>query len=83
MRYLFIFISLYLNGQSFPNLITFSTGQGLPGTYDSKWKVNTQWLTTAPTNTLSLNYTKAYINNNYLNGIPKNILGGVDLQITN
>ena len=53
-----------VNGQNFPNPATLSTGQGVPGTYDVTWEVNTQWLAVEPTNTLLLNYTDAYINNN-------------------
>jgi hypothetical protein len=67
MRFLLVvfFITFTnVNGQNFPNPATLSTGQGVPGTYDVTWEVNTQWLAVEPTNTLLLNYTDAYINNN-------------------
>jgi gliding motility-associated-like protein len=62
--YFILFFPLYFAGQNFPSIASLSTGQGIPHTYDPNWKVNDQWLTVEPTNTLLLNYTAAYINNN-------------------
>ncbi len=64
LRCSLVFITLLAKGQSFPNSVSLSTGQGLPFTYDPNWKVNDRWFNTPPTNTLSLTYNPAYINNN-------------------
>jgi gliding motility-associated-like protein len=66
LKFIFIIliIPFYVVAQNFPSLASLSTGQGVPGTYDATWEVNTQWLVVEPTNTLLLNYTDAYINNN-------------------
>ena len=62
--FIIIVIPFYVVAQNFPSLASLTTGQVVPGTYDVSWEVNTQWLVVEPTNTLLLNYTDAYINNN-------------------
>ncbi len=62
--YILLIFPLCLAAQNFPSLASLSTGQGDIHTFDSTWKVNDQWLTAEPTNTMLLNYNAAYINNN-------------------
>ena len=64
MKLLFILLPFFVSAQIFPDVVSLSTGQGTPGTYDVTWKVNNQWLTIEPLSTLTLNYSPAYINNN-------------------
>jgi len=50
-------------GQTFPNPITLSTGQGPQGTFDPVWQVSEFWYATPPS-PLGLNYSSALINSN-------------------
>jgi hypothetical protein len=59
-----LFISFTnVNGQSFPNPATLSTGQGVPGNTDPIWLVS-QLFTSNPPNPIGLVYSPALINNN-------------------
>jgi gliding motility-associated-like protein len=64
MKLLLFLLPFFASAQIFPDVVSLSTGRGTPGTYDVLWKVNNQWLTVEPLNTLTLNYSPAYINNN-------------------
>jgi hypothetical protein len=64
MKLLLLILPFFVSAQIFPDVVSLSTGQGTPGTYDVTWKVNNLWFTTEPLNTLTLNYSPAYINNN-------------------
>ena len=50
-------------GQTFPNPITLSTGQGAQGTFDPVWQVSQFWYA-APPSPMGLNYSPALINSN-------------------
>lgn len=65
MRFLLLFLIPFINvnGQSFPNPATLSTGQGVPGSIDPIWLVS-QLYTTTPPNPMGLVYSPALINNN-------------------
>ncbi len=66
MRFLLLFFLIpfiNVNGQSFPNPATLSTGQGVPGSIDPIWLVS-QLYTTTPPNPMGLVYSPALINNN-------------------
>jgi gliding motility-associated-like protein len=65
MRFLLFFLIPFINvnGQSFPNPATLSTGQGVPGSIDPIWLVS-QLYTTTPPNPMGLVYSPALINNN-------------------
>lgn len=56
-------LPLYLQGQSFPNPVTLSTGQGAIGSVDPLWLVS-PWFNNNPPNPIGLNYGPALINNN-------------------
>lgn len=49
--------------QTFPNPATLSTGQGAPNTLDPVWLVS-DWFNVYPSNTMTMNYSAAYISNN-------------------
>ena len=68
MKLLLLLLPFFVSAQISPDVVSLSTAQGTPGSNDATWEVNTQWLVVEPINTLLLNYTDAYINNNYAPG---------------
>jgi hypothetical protein len=69
MKLLLLLLSFFASAQNFPNDASVSKEKGVTGAYDFAWKVNNKWQTLEYLNTLKLNYSPAYINNNCVPGV--------------